>query len=75
MLKVVDVTVTKTLWAARCALPNWLADRVRISKAKYWASTMIMPGRASRIIGPVKTALASGTITAISTEKETYPSC
>lgn len=53
MLKVVEVTVTMMLCAARWALPNWLEARVRTSKAKYCASTMIMPGRASLIMGPV----------------------
>ena len=50
---VVDVRVTRTLCAARYEVPNWLTIRVRISKANHSASTMIIPGSASHIMGPV----------------------
>lgn len=51
--KVVDETVTRMLWAARNELPNCPHAKVRISKANHSASTIIMPGNASRIMGPI----------------------
>ncbi len=41
------------LCAARYDVPNWLVIRVRISNANHSATTMIIPGSASHIIGPV----------------------
>ncbi len=50
---VVDVSVTRMLWAASSDEPNWPDASVRTSKAKYSASTMSMPGSASQIMGPL----------------------
>ena len=50
--KVVDVTVTSTLCAARWATPILPLASVRISNANHSATTMTMPGNASRTIGP-----------------------
>lgn len=52
---VVDVRVTKMLWAARYDVPNCPVARVRISKANHSASIMIIPGNAKRIMGPAAT--------------------
>lgn len=52
MLKEVDVTVTRMLWAASWAVPNWEAEIVNTSKTENWASIMTIPGNASLIIGP-----------------------
>jgi hypothetical protein len=43
------------LWAARYAVPNCPVASVRISKANHSASTIIIPGKAKRIMGPVTT--------------------
>lgn len=53
IMNIVPATVTRILCAARYSVPNWLDVRVRISKASHSATTIIMPGMASWIIGPV----------------------
>lgn len=48
----VDVIVLKTLCAARCAVPNQLAPSVKISNARYSASSIINPLKDNLTIGP-----------------------
>ncbi len=82
---VVEVTVTRTDCAARYEVPSWLEASVRISNANHSAATMIMPGRASRIMGPRATRITLASLiqyycghsdNAVSAKslKETYPS-
>lgn len=47
------VIVLRTLCAAKCDTEKKLAASVRISKARNSASTIINPGIASLIIGPI----------------------